>query len=319
MIESPKDYYRQRFQPVIEYINRNLDKPILLEDVARLSHFSKYHFHRMFSALFDENLGDYVARCRLQAAAQKLVSYPDQSITEVAMFCGYSTSANFTRAFKLHYGVSPREFRNGKVNDAGKFLQIYEFSLDPKRLNFVLESAKQTKKDIQPFAIESCESMRLVTLQTDNGYAIDSIFDTWKKMNAYCRRIGISAQDQKSFAFTYDNPVISPNQTCKYLAGVVLPECIEIVPAPFEVMTIQPLTFAKFQYHGPSHETYQLHYEIYQHWLPYSAYEPDEHPTIEYMPNPVDLDTIDTTNHIDQIELEIWLNIKPLQWSTRSG
>lgn len=310
------DLYRQRFLPVIEFINRNLDKPIQLDDVAGLSHFSKYHFHRIFSGVFGESLGDYIARCRLQAAAQKLIAYPEMNITEVAMSCGYSTSANFTRAFKNHYGVNPKSFRNGEVNKSGKLAEAYDFSVDPERLSYVLNLAKQTESTLQPFAIEDHPSMTLCILQSDNGYEIDSIFRAWKQVIEAGARLGLPAEDQKKFALTYDNPVFSPNQTCKYLAGIVVPESVKTVGKPFELFEIKASTFARFKYQGPSHETYKLHTAIYQQWLPNSGYEPDEHPTIEYVPSSTSQEKLSEGSQFDEIDMEIWLNVKPLQFNS---
>ena len=68
-----------------------------------------------FSCVFREALGtsplDYVAATRMREARQ-LLRAPGQSIAEVAYAVGFQDSNYFSRSFKQHHGMSPREFRD---------------------------------------------------------------------------------------------------------------------------------------------------------------------------------------------------------------
>jgi AraC-like DNA-binding protein len=44
--------YRARMQRVLDYIDRHLDGDLDLETVSRVAAFSKFHFHRQFTATF---------------------------------------------------------------------------------------------------------------------------------------------------------------------------------------------------------------------------------------------------------------------------
>lgn len=108
--------YRKRIDSVLKYIEENLDRKISLAEAAEVSHFSAYHFHRIFTGLMGETVNDYVVRRRLERAVNRLIFKPELSVTQIAMENGFSSSANFSKAVKLHFGFSPSEIRNPEKN-----------------------------------------------------------------------------------------------------------------------------------------------------------------------------------------------------------
>ena len=50
--------YVKRMRRVIEHIDQHLDEPLELNTLAKVAHFSSFHFHRLFSAWMGETLGD---------------------------------------------------------------------------------------------------------------------------------------------------------------------------------------------------------------------------------------------------------------------
>lgn len=52
----------------------------------------------------------YLMDRRLDLAAQRLRSRPE-SITQIALDCGFASSAHFSRCFARRFGVSPRDYR----------------------------------------------------------------------------------------------------------------------------------------------------------------------------------------------------------------
>src|SRR5215471_11068037 len=93
--------YAQRINRVIDYLRENL---------AKVACFSEFHFHRIFSAVSGETLNNFTNRLRLEKAA-RLLRYSDQSLTDIALNCGFSASATFSRAFCSGYDTSPSHFR----------------------------------------------------------------------------------------------------------------------------------------------------------------------------------------------------------------
>ncbi|MEL6590567.1 MAG: AraC family transcriptional regulator, partial [Bacteroidota bacterium] len=105
--------YQGRINRVMDYIDGHLDQKLDLDTLAEVAHFSRYHFHRIFRAMVGEAVNQYVQRVRIEKAATLLTMQPKTSITEIALKCGFSSSATFARAFKEAFGVSASEWREG--------------------------------------------------------------------------------------------------------------------------------------------------------------------------------------------------------------
>lgn len=109
--EIRRQEYLARINRVIDYIDAHLDEPLTLEALAVEACFSRFHFHRIFAALVSETLADYVRRLRLERAAMRLCQNPRESITDIAMACGFSSASVFARAFRDWFGLSASEWR----------------------------------------------------------------------------------------------------------------------------------------------------------------------------------------------------------------
>ncbi len=105
------DEYTRRINAVIDYIDAHLDEPLDLQTLANVALFSRYHFHRIFKAYLGETLGDYITRIRLERAMLWLRAKSSLSVTEIALSCGFSSIAAFSKAFRARFGLSPREAR----------------------------------------------------------------------------------------------------------------------------------------------------------------------------------------------------------------
>ncbi|MCW6532233.1 AraC family transcriptional regulator [Sphingomonas sp. MMSM20] len=104
--------YHARMQRALDYIDQHLDNDLDLETVSRIAAFSKFHFHRQFSATFGLPLYRYVQLARMKRASHRLVSKDAQSVTEIAMDAGYDAPDAFARAFRRRVGQSPSSFRD---------------------------------------------------------------------------------------------------------------------------------------------------------------------------------------------------------------
>ena len=132
--------YQARMQRVLDYIDQHLDDDLDLETASRVAAFSKFHFHRQFTATFGLSVHRYIQLARMKRASHRLASQGEQSITEIAMDAGYDAPDAFARAFRQRFGQSPSSFRKspdwapwlaafGPLNNArSKLMQIhYEY------------------------------------------------------------------------------------------------------------------------------------------------------------------------------------------------
>jgi AraC family transcriptional regulator len=109
--------YVERVNRAIDHVTQNIAEPLKLEEVAKVACFSPYHFHRIFRAVVGETLHDFVKRVRLERALYLISRGNRQSLTEVALACGFNSSSDFSRSFRKRFGVSPRGFDVGQSRD----------------------------------------------------------------------------------------------------------------------------------------------------------------------------------------------------------
>src|ERR687886_558836 len=114
--------YYERINAVKQYIREHIDEPLYREVLAAVAGFSVPHFHRIFTAYAGENIASYVRRVRMERAGRKL-RMGAVDITEVALAAGYDAHAAFSKAFKQHFGLSPREFRQLDCRTATRILR----------------------------------------------------------------------------------------------------------------------------------------------------------------------------------------------------
>lgn len=102
--------YVQKFNDLLDYIDKHYMEDLNLEDIADSIGFSKYHFSRLFKQYTNFTFCDYLCYRRIKAAELLLVQ-PDLSITEVALQSGFSSISTFNRIFKQQKDCTPSEFR----------------------------------------------------------------------------------------------------------------------------------------------------------------------------------------------------------------
>ena len=107
--------YTARINRVIDHIDRNLQHELTLAELAGVANFSRFHFHRIFSAMVGEPLNQFIQRIRIEKAASQLGEHPDKPITSIALDCGFSSSAAFARAFKHRFEMSASDWRERAI------------------------------------------------------------------------------------------------------------------------------------------------------------------------------------------------------------
>ncbi|MCF3641060.1 AraC family transcriptional regulator [Rhizobium sp. TRM95111] len=98
-------------QHVISHIAQNLDKPLPVEELARVSGLSRSHFSRVFAATEGVPPAEFVLRKRLQRATKLLTKAGNLSVKEVSSMSGFEEPNYFAKVFRRHFGASPTEFR----------------------------------------------------------------------------------------------------------------------------------------------------------------------------------------------------------------
>lgn len=97
-------------QGAVDFIHQYFHQTIPVAKLAEVANMSITTFSRRFKAHTGQSPGNYLIRTRLEKA-RKLIRSSKESITDIALQCGFSNTAHMTSLFKRHYGIPPTEYR----------------------------------------------------------------------------------------------------------------------------------------------------------------------------------------------------------------
>ena len=131
--DEQKGFHTELFSPImraVRYIDIHFREELTLEDVAREVGLSASYFSAQFHKVIGQTFKSYLVEVRLNYAAN-LVAGSDTRIAEICQSAGFGDFANFSRAFKKTYGMSPAAYRvqygNGaSANSAYVVQQFWE-------------------------------------------------------------------------------------------------------------------------------------------------------------------------------------------------
>ena len=196
MKKSTKEDYLQAVYRTVYYIEQHYNEELTLETLAKVSGFSKYHFHRIFFTIIGESLSTFVRRVRLSASTGKLVR--GDSVTKVARQSGYETPASFAKAFKDNFACSPKEFSK-------QFSQRKETMI---------------KVDIVDF-----ETVEVLAVRKVGDYQ-ESAKEAWEAIMSfsYAKKIkekkNLMGKEARMFGIGYDDPKSIPADELRYDACI---------------------------------------------------------------------------------------------------
>jgi len=95
---------------VLEKMEATIENPFDRTSMARLAGVSPRHLDRLFTDHFGESFRDAYRRIRLEHA-RKLLEQSPLSISEVAYATGFSSASHLSRAFRQHFGITPKSVR----------------------------------------------------------------------------------------------------------------------------------------------------------------------------------------------------------------
>ena len=96
-----------RLRRVLEGIDREMARPLRLDDLADLAGMSRFHFAREFARTTGVSPHRFVVRRRLQRAVELLASRTLQ-ISDVARLSGFTHASHLARHMYRQNGVTPR-------------------------------------------------------------------------------------------------------------------------------------------------------------------------------------------------------------------
>ncbi|MBN3561190.1 AraC family transcriptional regulator [Aliamphritea spongicola] len=276
----------QRFFNSIDFIEQHLYDKISVHEIAAASHYSTYHFSRMFKAMVGETPKEYLRKRRLTVAAKRLLS-DEASILELAMDCQFDSQEAFTRAFKGLFNMTPAQYR--KAQDP--FRLLYKDQFSPNDLHYLHNLVTMEPEIIlQP-------ATKLIGIASEYDNEALSLHKLWGAFGPNRDRIP-NRQGDNFFGIyeSYEEHTATENAsddaTVSFVYVCAAPVTdISDVPEGMVARELPEQLYAKFIHRGPVANLDQTLRYIWGTWLPKSDYDYIEKPDFElYMPGFNDAD-----------------------------
>ncbi len=94
----------------IDFVHANLNKKILVSDVADAVGLSRSYLSRRFKQELGFSLNSFIRRCKLEES-KSLLQYSDYSISHISEYLCFSSQSNYQNLFKSQYGMTPAQWR----------------------------------------------------------------------------------------------------------------------------------------------------------------------------------------------------------------
>jgi AraC family transcriptional regulator len=291
------------------YIQAHLGDPLTVAQISSAAGMSEFHLHREFHRCMGEPVGRFVTRKRLETAALRLASEPSTPITTIALEVGYSSSSNFSKAFKLFFGVSPLAVRSPDQSAAGgvgRLLSEYDHAFVPSQLfavPFAEDGARREEAERWQNAVrfERLESTTFVSLASPSGYEPEALAETWRELIDRCFQLGVCDQDVDAWGMAHDSPELTAPDFRRYHA-CVRGKVPHSVPAPLFTTVAPPGRFAVFRYEGPVDEVAAAYRSIYSCWFPESSLVPGDYLPLDHYVGDEPRD--------GKVEMEMWFRVE---------
>lgn len=101
----------EKMKTILKYVEDHYVEHITIDDMAKLTHYSKSHFMKFFKSHMGTGFIEYLNDYRLTMAEHMLRS-SDESVLSIAEQNGFENLSYFNRLFKKKYGQSPGKWRS---------------------------------------------------------------------------------------------------------------------------------------------------------------------------------------------------------------
>lgn len=292
---SVKMNWIQGVQRAIDYVEENITKEIDLEEAAKRTYASSFHFQRIFGILCGFSLGDYIRMRRLSLAAEEL-SKGRAKVIDVALKYGYDTPESFSRAFMRFHGISPSEAKRGGQVRIFTPLSVKLSLTGGRKMDYRIE-----KRD--SFALV-CKRKRVK--KPESATAVADIQAMW-------REFGEDGTLRRLIDCVPENPVMkgllgicftSELESQQFPYGIGAEYDGRAVDDDFEIVTVPASSYAVFTCKGKMPDAFtETYHRIVTEFFPQSSqYEYAQ--SVEFEVYPSD-DTSDPN-----YQCEIWIAVK---------
>jgi AraC family transcriptional regulator len=265
--------YVRRIDRVIDYLRENLDRQVGLAELAKIAHFSEFHFHRVFGAVCGETLNNFTNRLRLEKAA-RLLRYSKQSLADIALECGFSSSSTFSRAFNSSYETSPSRFRrSGEIKKSKIRKELFSGR------EYYLPMSAEEKRAAFPVRLIDFPNREVAYIRVANAYESGKVLAAMDKLIQWAQSQGIFEKGVL-FGMSVDDPHVTPKHLYRYevcFASALPFACAKGISR----VRMPAMRYAAVRVSGDIRRVATAWDFLFREWLVNSVYEPDHAPSLE--------------------------------------
>ncbi len=214
-------------------------------------------------------------RLRLEKALYQMRHGPKATLTEIALFCGFASTSDFSRAFKQAYGYSPRHDSRQRFVEESKIRQDllanagYDFGKLPQPRN--PDGFRVRLVDAPP--------KRIAYVRVVGGYDADKILGGFNRLMDWGRLHGL-VPDATLIGMSRDDPDITPMKKYRFDWCLVLPAGF-VPDRGVSMATIRANRFASLHCRGDIQTVDRAWRYLFYSWLPASGHQPTHDPAME--------------------------------------
>jgi AraC family transcriptional regulator len=276
--------YVDRVNRAIDVIVTQLDQPLRLEEISRAAGFSPCHFHRIFSALMGETLGQFVKRVRLERALSLMSRTPKRPLTDIALACGFASSSDFSRSFKQRYGLPPsrfdlkawresrREGMEATVREAAKENMLGDGVQFPRLP--AGENPDGFEVELRDLPVRTVAYIRVL-----DPYRGTGVVEAVHRLIAWAEARGLA--DRQWLGYMWDDPEIVAVEDTRYDVAVDITGTGVQPDGEVGVFQFPAMRVAQVPVRGSIELEVRAFDWLYGTWLPKSGHVPGDQPSFE--------------------------------------
>lgn len=115
-------HVKEEIQSALNYIEKNFQNGVTLEEVAEYVHLSPFYLSKLFKKELNIKFVSYVTERKMEKAKELLES-TGMPVINIALELNYREPNYFSKVFKKHIGMTASEYRKIKGKSQGTLLQ----------------------------------------------------------------------------------------------------------------------------------------------------------------------------------------------------
>ena len=200
-----ENIYQQKVNLIIDYISSHLHEPLQLNTLASLINVSQRQLLRIMQTSLNESLYAYVARLRVERAVMYM-QIEQGNLSLFAEKVGYDNAQSFSKAFKKHFGISPKNY----LNQLQARLESYVKSSGNRLTNIHSEIVSEDK-------------MELVYIRIWGKYGEEQAYKTaWQKLTRFLKDNNALSDATRFIGISFDDPNITEHKQCRFYACAIV-------------------------------------------------------------------------------------------------